>query len=148
MTFKFKSAPTKGLSLTNGADMVSGKTAGVWDFKHKSEIKYACAEQQYTTKIVASNKDFTLNIEANPSNLNNENMTTSLTAEGKCTPQKEDWEAKLIAKVGDVKLGPVTSFSEIELNSNKAKEHGLIFSQNLKYQDFHCAFKSDCNLVK
>lgn len=113
MTFKFKSAPNKGLNLANGADMVSGKTAGTWDFKHKSEIKYNCANNQYQTKIVASNKDFLINVEANPSNMNNADVQTTLIAEGKCTPQKEDWEGKLIAKVGGVKMGPVTSFSEV-----------------------------------
>jgi hypothetical protein len=113
LSFKVKSAPNKGLNLSNGTDMVKGKEAGTWDFKSKSELKYSCAENQYQTKLVTSNKDYTMNIEANPRAMNNENVETTFETEFKCTPQKTDWEGKLAAKVGKVKLGPITSYSEV-----------------------------------
>jgi len=112
MTLKIKSAPTKGLSLSNGADMVRGKGAGAWDFKHKSELKYSCANAQYQTKIVASNKDFTLGVTAEPASLN-ETMQTSFEVEAKCIPQKQDWETKVQAKVSGFQVGPISPFTEV-----------------------------------
>lgn len=56
--------------MANGMDMVRGTGDGAWDFKHKSELKNTCASGQYETKVVASNKDFTLEIEAKPQQWN------------------------------------------------------------------------------
>jgi len=147
LTFKVKSAPQKGLSMTNGTDMVRGKEPGAWDFKHKSEVKYGCASNQYQTKVVASNKDFTLNVEATPKQLNNGEVSTTVEVEGKIVPAKNEWEGKVHAKVGNFKMGPVTSFSNFEFNTNQASNHGLVWAQNLVFQNYHCAFKTDVNLV-
>jgi hypothetical protein len=117
LSFKTKSAPSKALSLSNATDMVKGKIEGSWDFKHKTELKHVCANNQYEMKITSSNKDFTLEMNAAPTNLNKD-MNTSFHSEAKCTPQKSDWEVKMSAKVGGFKLGPVVPYSEVShLNS-------------------------------
>ena len=112
LSFKVKSAPAKALSMANGMDMVRGKNAGEWDFKHKTELKYACASNQYETKVTASNKDFTLAVEARPEKWN-QGLNTKFEVETKCIPQKGDWEAKVEAKVGDFQVGPIVPFTQV-----------------------------------
>jgi hypothetical protein len=112
LSFKVKSAPSKALTMANGMDMVRGKTAGEWDFKHKTELKHACANNQYESKVVASNKDFTFEVEAKPEKWN-QGLDTKFDFETKCTPQKGDWEAKLAAKVGGFQVGPLVPFTEV-----------------------------------
>jgi hypothetical protein len=112
LTFKVKSAPKKGLSLSNGVDMVRNKSGG-YDFKHKSEFKRAVDEREY--KFVASNKNFEAELEWSPADFNKDGIQSSVDVEAKCTPAKNDWELKVEGKFGGMELGPVTPWTEVSL---------------------------------
>ena len=114
LSFKVKSAPTKGTSMSNAADMVKGKTAGTWDMKHKTEINHKCNDQM-KANVVASNKDFTLKWSWSPADLNKDGIDSELEVEAKCIPAKEDWEAKAEFKIGGFELGPIKPFTEVSI---------------------------------
>jgi hypothetical protein len=57
LSAKVKSAPSKGLSLSQGADLVS-KGEGKFDHKHKTEIKWS-PHDEHEGKITGTNKDYT-----------------------------------------------------------------------------------------
>lgn len=140
LTFKVKSAPGNGLTMSNGADMVRGKAAGTWDFKHKTELAYACGGGRHTTKFTGSNKDFTLNVVTEPENMN-ANHHTQFEVEGKCTPQKAAFEGKAIARIGNFKLGDLSTANEFEFSTNQAKEHALSYSTNAAFQNYRAAWR-------
>jgi hypothetical protein len=137
LTFKAKSAPSKGVNLSQGTDMVSGKNNG-YDFKHKSEIKVA-HENDLETKVTVSNKDFKLEAEWQPADLNKD-MHFSAEVESKIVPAKSEWEAKLEVKAGGMEVGPMRPWTELQFDTNQAKEHTLTFSQNLQMDDFHVGY--------
>ena len=140
LTLKVKSAPEKWLNLTQGTDMVKGKDAGIYDFKHKTEVKYA--EGDVEVKLTATNKDFAIDAEVQPSDFNKDGMHSSFQVEAKMTPAKDDWEAKFEAKVGGFNLGPITPWCELQLDTNKSQEHELTYSQNFNFEkNFHAAWK-------
>lgn len=45
--------------------------------------------------------------------MNTADLKTSFEFEGKCTPAKDEFEAKLVAQVGGFKLGPVLPDCEV-----------------------------------
>ena len=92
--------------------MVKGKTAGTYDHKHKSELKYK-VNGELDTKLVASNKDYTVELEYAPADFNKDGLHSSLELELKDTPAKADWEGKAELKVGGYELGPVKGWSEL-----------------------------------
>ena len=115
LTFKVKSAPGSGLNMSNGCDMVRGKDAGTWDFKHKTELSKTCGQAgRHTTKFTGSNKDFTINQVSEPEDMNNSHHT-QFELEGKCTPQKSEWEGKVIARIGNFKLGDLITHNEVSI---------------------------------
>jgi hypothetical protein len=126
--------------LANGMDMVAGKTAGTYDFKHKSELK-SSINDECEGKLTATNKDYALELEYNPADLNKDGLHSSLEVEAKCTPVKGDWEGKVEFKVGGYELGPIKSWTELQFETNKAQNHVLTHSQNFNMDDFHVAYK-------
>lgn len=95
--------------------MVAGKTAGTYDFKHKSELK-SSINDECEGKLTATNKDYALELEYNPADLNKDGLHSSLEVEAKCTPVKGDWEGKVEFKVGGYELGPIKSWTEVSIN--------------------------------
>jgi len=142
LTFKAKSKPAKHIALSQGVDMVRGKTAGDFDFKHKSELTKTNKDGSGSTKFTASNKDFAVDREWAPEDLNKDGMHSTIELEGKWTPAKSDWEGKLEWKIGGMKMGPIVPWTELQVDTNKAKDHTVTYSQNLVYENnFHCAWK-------
>ena len=125
MTFKAKSAPSKETSISHGTDMVRAKEPGTYEFKHKSELKTTMHDND--VKLTISNKDFTLQSEWEPADLNKDGQHSSIDVEAKCTPAKDDWEAKVEFKIGGMKVGPMVPWTEFQLDTNKAQEHMLTY---------------------
>lgn len=65
---KLKSAPAKGISLSQGVDMVS-KGEGKFDHKHKTEMKFAAADE-LDAKFTVTNKDWAAEAEYAPASFN------------------------------------------------------------------------------
>jgi hypothetical protein len=113
LTLKLKSAPTKNVNLSNGVDMV--RKGDNHDMKHKTEIKYKCSAEN-STKWTFSNKDFGLEWNFAPEQLNKDGMHGELEVETKCNPVKAEWEAKAEFKTGGFELGPITPWLEVSIN--------------------------------
>lgn len=147
LSLKCKAAPTKETNLSQAWEMVKGKSEGSMDFKTKNEFKRVAGEHEI--KATFTNKDFTVEWNWEPSDLNKEGMNGNLEVEAKCTPAKNDWEAKAEFKVGGFSMGPLTPWSEFQFNTNKGGDHLLTYSQNLVYEnDFHCAWKTEYDMTK
>ena len=115
LSLKLKSAPAKNMSLSNGVDMVRGGKEGAFDFKHKTEFKNSCDEQDW--KFVVTNKGFEGELEYTPADFNKDGMHTSIELEGKSTPAKNAWEGKVELKTGGFELGPMTPWVEVSKQS-------------------------------
>jgi hypothetical protein len=113
--------------MQNSMDMVKGKTEGTWDFKHKTELKHTCGEKRFSTKVTASNKDFQVEVQGRPKNLNTD-KEVEFKVEAKVVPQSENWDAKLEAKLGGIEVGPIKPWTEVEFKTNKAKQHQFIMA--------------------
>lgn len=109
--------------------------------KHKTEIKKAF-DSEHTLKFVASNKDYTAEWDFKPSDLNKDGMTTTVEVEAKCIPAKAAWEGKAEFKIGGFGAGPLTSFTELQFDSNNKQDHKVTFSQNVVCEKkYHTAVK-------
>lgn len=100
-------------------DMVKGK-GDAPDFKHKVELKKKF-DSQNTVKIVGTNKDFEFDYDFTPEALNKDGVDFSVEVEGKYTPAKNDYSGKTEFKLGGFKLGPVTPYSELQLDFAKGQ---------------------------
>ena len=100
--------------MSNGADMVRGKAAGTWDFKHKTELVHNCSDVMKAT-VTASNKDFALKWNWSPKDMNKDGIDSRIEMEAKSTPAKEDWEANAELRIGGFELGPIKPYSEVSI---------------------------------
>lgn len=147
LSVKCKAAPTKQTNLSQAWEMVKGKKEGDLDFKTKTEFKRV--EGEHEIKTTFSNKDFTVEWNWEPSDLNKEGMNGNVEIEAKCIPAKNDWEAKGEFKVGGFSMGPLSPWSEFEFSTNKAGEHNFTYSQNVVYEkDVNVAWKTQFDLKK
>ena len=142
LSLKVKSALGKKTTMANAAEMVSGKTAGTWDMKQKTELKHTpCSHMDMS--VTVANKDITLKASVRPDQINGDGMDGSFQVEAKCAPAKNAWEAKAEFKVGGFELGPIKPWTEIEVETNEAKEHKVSLAQNYCYEgNAHVAWKS------
>lgn len=62
-------------------------------------------------------------------------------------PLKHEWASKFELKQGGTKLGPLTPWTEVQLDSDQTKSLWLTISQNVNFKDYHLAWKAvlDCN---
>lgn len=111
LSAKIKSAPAKGLSVSQGADFVS-KGDNKYEHKHKTEVKYACSAD-HETKLVVSNKDATLEYEYKPADYNKDGKEATLEVEYKRTPPNGEFDGKVELKCGGYELGPIKGWSEL-----------------------------------
>ena len=122
--------------------------SGAHSFKHKTELKKKF-DEEHKLKFTATSSDYELDYEFSPESLNKDGVESSLEVKGKYVPAKEDWEGSAEFKVGGFELGPIKPFTEIQLDSNKGKEHSLTYGQNLVYEkDYHCAWKLTTDFSK
>lgn len=116
LSFKVKSSAGKKTNMSNACDFVKGKTEGSWEVKHKTELKHECCEQLHSSMTV-SNKEFVLGSTWHPADFNNNGQHTSVEAEAKCNPGKQDWEFKAEAQTGGFELGPVKPWAAVSISS-------------------------------
>ena len=113
--------------------MVDGK------FKVKNEMSKKMGE--HAGKLTVTNKDYTYEHKYTPESLNKDGMQSSLVAEGKMMPAANNWEGKAEFKIGGVDLGGAQAWTELQLDSNKKKEHVFTYSQNMKMENYHMGWK-------
>jgi len=122
--------------------MVSGKEPGTYEFKSKTEVGRECPTNKYGYKVTMSNKDFAFEAKVEPKGLNKDGMHSIVKGDVKYIPAAENWEGKLEFKVGGYEIGPITPWSELQLDTNKAKNHMVTYSQNLLMEkNFNLAWK-------
>merc|ERR1712086_1223533 len=133
LSLKIKAAVCKDTGLSVSQDMVDGK------FKVKNEMTKKMGE--HAGKLTVTNKDYTYEHKWTPADLNKDGMKSTLVAEGKLMPAANDWEGKVEYKIGGLDLGGAQAWTELQLNSNKKKEHKLTYSQNMKMENYHLGWK-------
>jgi hypothetical protein len=133
LALKVKATTCKDSGLSIGQDMVDGK------YKVKNELSKKLGE--HAGKLTVTNKDFTYEHTWKPESLNTDGMESTLVAEGKLMPAADNWEGKVEYKVGGVDLGGAKAWTELQLDSNKKKEHALTYSQAINSDDYHMGWK-------
>lgn len=122
--FKCKSSPGNGVDLAQSAEMVAGKVAGAFNFKHKSELKKKF-DGEHSLKFTSTNKDYELQYTLSPEALNKDGVEGQLEVKAKCLPATNGWEGSAEFKAGGFELGPIKPWTELQLETNQDKEHTL-----------------------
>ena len=95
--------------------MVRAKAPGQFEFKHKHELKYKTPCKQHEIKLVSTSKDYQTEWEYEPAELNKNGVHASVSLEGSCAPDKNEWAGKAEFKVGGFKVGPLVPFVEVSV---------------------------------
>lgn len=97
---------------------------------------------EHAGKLTVTNKDFTYEHTFTPEDLNKDGMKSTLVAEAKLAPASDNWEGKLEYKIGGVDLGGAQAWTELQLDTNKKKEHVVTYSQNTIFdKNYHLGWK-------
>jgi hypothetical protein len=120
------------------------------DFKYKSEMKYKTGDKQHEFLFAPTNKDYTAEWEYEPAEINKDGVHASVNLEGNCAPLKSEWGAKAEFKLGGFKVGPISPWNEVQLDTDQSKKLLLTLSQNLIYKEYNVAWKAvlDANAQK
>lgn len=145
-SYKVKASPDANTSLAIGQDMSRGKTEGTFDYKQKIELKRH--EGEFDLKWVATNKDYEVEADWAPKDLN-DGINTNLVAGLKMTPTADamKWDANAEVHTGGHELGPIRAHLDLEFNTNHKSEHEVTIKENFVYEkDINVASSSTINV--
>lgn len=145
-SYKIKSSPDANTSLAIGQDMSRGKTEGSFDYKQKIELKRH--EGEFDLKWVATNKDYEVEADWAPKDLN-DGIATNLVAGLKMTPKADtmEWSANAEVHTGGFDMGPVKPHVGLIFNTNHKSEHEVTINENLVYEkDINVASSTTINV--
>lgn len=81
--------------------------------------------------------------------MNKDGLETSVEVEHKCMPAKGTWEGKAEFKIGGYGNDTVSSWSEVQFDTDSSKDHKLTVSNNILCEKkYHTAFKVVSSLSK
>lgn len=155
-SFKAKGAPKDGLTYSHGTDFAKDKEN--WSVKHKTELTNDCKD--CNTKIYgkASLKDMEVKIAHQPSALNKDGVKACFHVESTCNPAAENADIAVKGCFGNVKMGPLDSWTTVNLkrdqkttvdkantqNKTSAISYSTEFTQNFFYENkCHFGFRCD-----
>lgn len=92
-------------------------------------------EGEFDLKAVATNKDYEVEVQWAPKDLN-DGIETTLAASVKMTPSKEamKWEAEAKVASGGFEMGPIRPHFDLNFSTNNKSEHEVTIQENMVYE--------------